>query len=166
MILSLIYAVAENRVIGAQGKLPWRLPDDFRHFKATTLGHPVIMGRSTFESDAGLLPGRTNIVLSTVSAARIRAESKGARAAESLEDALAPYRATDEEVFIIGGARVYAQAFPLCQRVYETLVHARPDGDTRLPAFDLSTFRLLRDEPHPADARHAHAFTIRVWERA
>lgn len=166
MILSLIYAVAENRVIGQGGRLPWRLPDDFKHFKATTLGHPVIMGRSTFETDAGLLPGRANIVLSTDPAARARAEAKGARAAASLDEALAPYQGSDAEVFIIGGAQVYAAAFPRCRRIHETLVHAEPEGDTRLPDFDLSGFRLVRAAEHPADARHAHAFTIRLWERA
>lgn len=165
MILSLIYAVADNRVIGRNGKLPWRLPDDFKHFKATTLGHPIIMGRTTFESDAGLLPNRTNIVLSRDAETRLRAMAKGAEACASLEDALAPYQNTDEEVFIIGGAKVYAQAFPLCRRVYETRVHAAPAGDTTLPDFDLSDFALKEEKKHAVDDRHAFAFTIRVWER-
>ncbi len=165
MILSLIYAVADNRVIGQAGKLPWRLPDDFKHFKATTLGHAVIMGRTTFESDAGLLPNRTNIVLSRDEDARLRAMAKGAQACASLEEALAPYQGSDEEVFIIGGATLYAEAFPLCQRVYETCVHATPKGDTRLPDFDFSDFTLKSEKAHPADARHPFAFTIKVWER-
>src|SRR6476620_7372262 len=99
MILSLIYAVADNRVIGKDGKLPWRLPDDFKHFTSTPLGHPVIMGRTTFETDAGLLPDRPNIVLSRDADARLRAMAKGAQAAATLQDALAPYAGSDEEVF-------------------------------------------------------------------
>lgn len=165
MILSLIYAVADNRVIGKNGKLPWRLPDDFRHFKSTTLGHPVIMGRTTFESDAGVLPDRVNIVLSSDEDARLRAMAKGAQAAASLEDALAPYDGTGEEVFVIGGAKVYKQAFPICQRVYETRVHATPEGDTHLADFDLSGFGLKSEKRHEADARHAFPFSIRIWER-
>lgn len=165
MILSLIYAVADNRVIGKGGKLPWRLPDDFKHFKATTLGRPVIMGRATFETDAGLLPDRPNIVLSRDEDARLLAMAKGAHAAASLEDALAPYQGTDEEVFIIGGASVYADAFPLCHRIYETCVRAAPEGDTRLPKFDLSGFTLKEERHHSADDKHAFPFDIKVWER-
>jgi len=165
MILSLIYAVADNRIIGKNGKLPWRLPDDFKHFKATTLGHPIIMGRTTFESDAGLLPDRVNIVLSRDEDARLRAMAKGAQGCASLEDALAPYQNTEEEIFVIGGATVYTEAFPLCRRVYETRVHASPEGDTLLPDFDLSGFELKEEKTHAADARHAFDFTIRIWER-
>lgn len=165
MILSLIYAVADNRIIGKDGKLPWRLPDDFKHFKSTTLGHVVVMGRTTFESDAGLLPNRTNIVLSRDEDARLRAMAKGAEARASLEEALAPYQGTNEEIFIIGGATLYKEAFPVCQRVYETRVHAAPEGDTTLPDFDFSGFALKKETRHEADAKHAFPFTIRLWER-
>ena len=165
MHLTLIYACADNGVIGRDGRLPWRLPDDFKHFKATTLGHPIIMGRVTFEQDTGLLPGRTNIVLSSDPEARARAEAKGAVAAATLEEALAPYQDSDEEVFIIGGARLYESAFPMADRIWRTCVHASPEGDTFLTAWDLTDWQLVESRAHDADERHVHAFTIERLDR-
>lgn len=161
MILSLIYARSENRCIGRGGDLPWRLPDDFKHFKRTTMGHPIVMGRRTFEDHNTALPGRTNIVLTS----RPDFAPPGVIVRRSLDEALAPYRGTDEEVFIAGGANVYAQAFPQADRVYETIVHARVEGDTYLPAFDFTGWRRALLEEHPADDRHPHAFTILRWDR-
>lgn len=160
MLLSLIYARSENRVIGKDGGLPWRLPDDFKHFKQTTMGRPIVMGRRTFEDHNTALPGRTNIVLTS------RPISvPGILTRPSLDDALAPYLGTDEEVFIAGGASLYAASFPRADRVYETIVHAAVEGDTVLPDFDLAPFRRTVLSEHPADARHAHAFTILLWDR-
>ena len=161
MILSLIYARSENRCIGRGGDLPWRLPDDFKHFKRTTMGHPIVMGRRTFEDHNTALPGRTNIVLTS----RPDFAPKDVIVRRSLDEALAPYRDTDEEVFIAGGADVYGQAFSLADRVYETIVHAHVEGDTYLPAFDLAGWRRTLLEEHPADERHPHAFTILRWDR-
>ena len=161
MILTLIYARSENRCIGRGGDLPWRLPDDFRHFKRTTMGHPIVMGRRTFEDHNTALPGRTNIVLT----GRACFAPEGVIVCRSLDDALAPYRGTDEEVFIAGGAKVYEQAFPQADRVYETVVHAVVEGDTRLPPFDFTGWRQQVLEQHPADDRHAHPFTIIRWDR-
>ena len=165
MTLTLIYAVADNGVIGKDGSLPWRLPDDFKHFKQTTLGHPIVMGRVTFEQDAGLLPGRTNIVLSRDANARARAKAQGAETAASLNDVLAQWQNTDKEIFIIGGAALYAAAFPHATRIWRTRVHATPEGDTRLPDWDLNGWTLTRSEHHPADERHPHAFTIECLEK-
>ncbi len=161
MLLSLIYARSENRVIGRDGGLPWRLPDDFRHFKRTTMGHPLVMGRRTFEDHNTALPGRTNIVLTS----RDRIDVDGIVVRRSLEEALAPYRGTDEEVFIAGGAGLFGETFPLADRVYETVVHAEVEGDTRVPPFDFTGWRRTLLEEHAADDRHAHAFTITRWDR-
>ncbi|QDU71119.1 dihydrofolate reductase [Mucisphaera calidilacus] len=156
MILSLIYARSENHVIGRDGKLPWRLPEDFRHFKRTTLGHPIIMGRRTFEDHNAVLPGRTNIVLTR----NPDFPFPGITARRTLDDALAPYRDTDEEVFIIGGAGLFAEAFPMADRVYETVVHAEVEGDVVLSAFDFSGWNHEVLMEHPVDERHEIGFTV------
>ena len=163
MILSLIYARSENRVIGKDGGLPWRLPDDFRHFKRTTMGHPIIMGRRTFEDHNTALPGRTNIVLTSRAL-----DVAGIHVRRSLDDALAPYRDTDEEVFIAGGAALFASTFPHADRVYETIVHATVEGDTRLPdlpGLDLTGWTRVVLSEHAADDRHEYPFTIYRWDR-
>lgn len=162
MLLSLIYARSENGCIGRDGRLPWRLPDDFAHFKRTTMGRPIIMGRRTFEDHSNVLPGRTNIVVTRQADFR---GPEGIVVRTSLDAALAPYRRGDEEVFVIGGATLFEQAFPLAGRVYETLVHARIEGDTYLPAMDLTGWRATPLARHRADARHAHAFTITRYDR-
>ena len=161
MLLSLIYARSENRCIGRAGGLPWRLPDDFRHFKRTTMGHPIVMGRRTFEDHNTALPGRINIVLTR----QPDFTFPGVTVRHTLDAALAPYRGTDAEVFIVGGADLYAQAFSRADRVYETVVHADIAGDTLLPAFDLCGFETVTLSEHPADDRHAYAFTILRHDR-
>ncbi len=161
MWLSLIYARSENRVIGKDGGLPWRLPDDFRHFKTTTMGCPVVMGRRTFEDHQSVLPGRTNIVLTRDPDWSF----EGVTVCRSLDDALTPYRGTDREVFVIGGAGLFAAALPQADRVYETVVHAVVDGDVRLPDFDLSRFEPEVLMEHAVDDRHPYAFTVTRYDR-
>lgn len=159
-MLSLIAAVAENGVIGAKGALPWRLPDELAHFKRTTLGKPVLMGRRTFESLGRALSGRTNVVVS-----RARDfTAPGALVARDLDAALALV-ADAPEVVVIGGAALYAEALPRAQRIYLTRVHARPDGDVHFPELDPADWRESLVLEHPADARHAFAFSILQLDR-
>ena len=131
-MISLILARADNGVIGANGGLPWRLPDDLRRFKSLTLGKPIIMGRKTWESlPKKPLPGRTNIVLT-----RDRAFSAEGVVVHSFEEALD--RAQEEnpaEIMIIGGAEIFAAAMVRATRIYLTEIHAAPQGDVRFPAF-------------------------------
>lgn len=159
-MLSLIAAVAENGVIGAKGGLPWRLPDELAHFKRTTLGKPVVMGRRTFVSLGRALPGRTNVVLSR---ARDFAAA-GAEVARDLDAALA-LLAGAPEVVVIGGAAVYAESLPRAERIYLTRVHGRPEGDVFFPELDPKDWRESLLLEHPADARHAFAFSIYALER-
>lgn len=161
MKLSLIYARSENHVIGQGGRLPWRLPDDFKHFKASTMGHPIIMGRKTFEDHNSVLPGRTNIVLTGDPDWTF----PGIVVKHSLAGALQPYQDTDEEVFVIGGASLLADAFGQADHVYETLVHAQVTGDVVLPAFDFTGWSANVLLQHAADDRHAHAFTATRYDR-
>ena len=128
--LSLIAAVAANGVIGSDNALPWRLPEDLKRFKALTLGHPVIMGRKTYESIGRPLPGRRNIIVTRNAAYA----AEGCETARSLGDALAACNGTAEEVFVIGGAQIYAEALPLAQRLYLTEIGRDFPGDARFPA--------------------------------
>ncbi len=162
MRLSLIWAMTRNRVIGRDNALPWRLPDEMRHFMRTTLGHTVIMGRRNFEAMAKPLPKRTNIVLSRDPSF----SADGAVVVRTLEEAIEWARdAGDDEAMVIGGAEIYALALPKADRLYFTLVDAEMDGDTFFPAFDESQWREVRREEHAADARHAFAYSIRVLDR-
>ncbi len=152
--------MAENRVIGRDGALPWRLPDDMRHFKRLTTGHAVLMGRRTFDSIGRPLPDRRNIVLSRDPAFR----PAGVEVVGSLDDGLAA-AAGDDEVFIAGGGEIFATAIDRADRLYLTVVHADMPGDVTFPPIDPDAWSLRRDDPHPADDRHAHAFSFRVYER-
>jgi dihydrofolate reductase len=140
----LIAAVARNGVIGADGGIPWHLPADFAHFKATTLGHTLVMGRATYDSIGRPLPGRTTIVLTRDPAW----SADGVLVADSLPAALALARDLPGDVYVAGGAQVYAAALPLADEQVVTEVHAEPEGDTLYPAVDRSAWREATREPH------------------
>jgi dihydrofolate reductase len=132
--VEIVVARADNGVIGANGTLPWRLPKDMRHFKAVTLGAPMIMGRKTFESLPGILPGRRHIVL-TRDPAWAR---DGVDVAHSVEEALG--LADGERVSIIGGAEIYRLFLPIADKIHLTEVHLEPAGDTVFPALDAAVW--------------------------
>lgn len=161
MLLSAIWAMTRNRVIGEEGGLPWRLPDDQRFFRRTTLGKPVIMGRRTFEEIGRPLPQRRNIVLS-----RRGVSASGIEVVPDFDAALAlAAEGEPEEACVIGGAEVYALALPRVQRLYMTLIDTELEGDTWFPEFDLGEFLETGRTAHGADERHAWPFTISVLER-
>lgn len=124
MLISLVAAMAANRVIGKDNQMPWHLPADLKHFKAVTLGKPVVMGRKTFESIGRVLPGRRNLVISRTPPA----DSRGAEWVNSLAQALELLQGHDE-VMIIGGGEIYRQALPLAQRLYLTDIDLTTEGD-------------------------------------
>ena len=157
--LTLVAAVADNGVIGDRGDIPWRIPADFAHFKALTLGHVLVMGRATYESIGRPLPGRTTIVLTRDTGWT----ADGVLVARDLDEALERAAQVSAEVFVAGGAAVYAEALGRADAQVLTEVHLEPDGDTRYPAFDRSQWREVRREPH-LEAEVPHEF---VWlERA
>ncbi len=160
MRLSLILAMAENRVIGRDGALPWRLPADLKHFKTLTVDHTIVMGRKTWKSIGRPLPRRRSIVLTRDPGYH----AEGAEMASSLDEAL-ELAAGDDEVFIIGGAGVFAEVLPRAGRVYLTRVHAEVEGDVTCPPLDDGCWELTGEERHEADERHAYPFTFEVWER-
>lgn len=156
--LSIIAAVAANGIIGKDNRMPWHLPEDLKRFKALTMGHPMIMGRKTWESLPGLLPGRPHIVVSRN--ADYRAE--GATVVSSLDAAIAAAGDSDE-VFVIGGAELYAQALAAADRLQLTEIAADFVGDTRFPKYDRSAWRQIAREAHRADAGFDYAFV--TYER-
>jgi dihydrofolate reductase len=155
--LSLIYARSKNHCIGADGKIPWHLPDDFAHFKHTTMGKPIIMGRKTYDDHKTALPGRLNIV---VSSQKNYPLADGIVQAHSLDEALAIAGANNPSVFIIGGVSFFSAALSHADVVYETVVDVDVEGDAVLPVFDFTGWHshLLHD--HPIDERHKLAFKI------
>lgn len=159
MQISLIVAMAENRVIGRNGTLPWHLPKDLKRFKKLTVGHSILMGRKTFESIGRPLPKRRSLVLSSDPSYR----PPGAEVFGDLATALAA-TAREPEVFVIGGARVFADTLPLAHRLYLTLVHAAIEGDVRFPELETAAWQLTSEEAHPADAKHAHPFSFLCYE--
>lgn len=163
MKISLIAAMAENRVIGKQGDLPWHLPEDLKLFKRITRGHYIIMGRKTFESFGGKpLSHRTNIVLS-----RKKDFDPGqAQVVDTLDHALKLANDNGEkEAFIIGGETLYKKAISFADKLYITLVHAKPKGDTFFPEFNPDLWILNKEEYHPKDNRHQYSFTFQEYIR-
>ncbi len=162
MRVSIVVAVSENGVIGRGGGLPWHLGDDLRRFKQLTMGHTLVMGRRTWESIGRPLPGRRMIVVTRQ--ADYRAD--GIETAAGIDAALRLAEAAGEdEVFIVGGAEVYATALPLATRLHLTRVHADVDGDTRFPNVDWSQWRQVSSERHDADTKNDHPFSVKVYQR-
>ncbi|MFQ5421044.1 MAG: type 3 dihydrofolate reductase [Anaerolineae bacterium] len=160
---SIIVAMNRNRVIGRDGRLPWRLPDDMAWFKRQTMGKPVLMGRKTYESIPAKfrpLPGRHNIVLTRQPDYR----ADGVTVVHTVAAALAAAGAVDE-VIIGGGAELYRLFLPQTDKIYLTLVDAEVDGDTFFPELDEQAWQETFDEYHPADGRHPFPFTWRILER-
>lgn len=159
MNIIIIAAASENNVIGNKGKIPWDLPDDLKHFRSLTEGHPIIMGRKTFESLGRPLPKRKNIVVT-----HSDRTFEGCEVVHSLEDAL-KVCAGEPEVWVIGGGEIYREAMAKADRIELTRVHAQVDGDAFFLKINDSHWRLVKEEPHPADAAHQYAFTFQTLER-
>jgi len=153
-MLSLIAALARNRTVGIENRLPWHLPEDLKYFKATTSGHPIIMGRKTFDSIGRPLPGRHNIVVT-----RDRAwQHEGVTTVHSIAEAIAAAD-TQGEIFLIGGATLYAEALPMADRLYLTEIDADFEGDAWFPEWPAGQFMETRRERHSNDA-FAYSFVL------
>lgn len=162
MILSAIVAISDNNVIGKDNELPWYLPADLKYFKKTTLGHPVIMGRKSFESIGHPLPKRTNIVVTRDPYYL----SSNILIAHSIQEALLIAEGLEsEETFIIGGATIYESCLPLLNRMYITEVHAEIEGDTWFPDWDRNEWKLVFEEHHKADEKNEFDHSFKTYER-
>lgn len=159
-MLSLIVAIGENNEIGKGGKMPWHLPADLKHFKALTLGKPVIMGRKTFEAIGKPLPERRNIVVTR----NPDWHTQECETAASLTDALV-LAAGAREIMLIGGGELYREALPRAQRIYLTRVHSRFEADTFFPALDSAEWRETAREDHAADEHNPFAYSFTILER-
>jgi dihydrofolate reductase len=162
----LIAAVAENGVIGRNNQLPWHIKSEFQYFKTTTLGHPIVMGRRSFESLGKPLPKRANIIVTRDTSF----SAKGVIVAHSVEEgvSIAKDIAAKEnvgEVFIGGGADIYRLSLPHADRLYLTEIHLKPEGDTRFPAFDRNDWKEVKREFHPKQEGETADYTITVLER-
>ncbi len=168
--ISIVVAMARNRVIGNKGELPWHLPTDLKHFKELTTGHSVIMGRKTFESILKRLgkplPDRQNIVLTENRG--YTAPAPGCNVVHSFREAY--YLATNltahkEEIFVIGGEKIYRLALPQAERIYLTLVEARPEGDVLFPEINLQKWPMISAQHHESDEKNKYPFTFMTLER-
>lgn len=161
-MVSLIVAMSTNRIIGRDGDLPWRLPADLRHFKKTTMGHHLIIGRATWDEVGKPLPGRTMVVVT-----RNRDFSaQGVLVAHSVHEALSLVR-DDDEPFIGGGAEIYRQALEagIPDRLYITRVHAEVEGDTVFPDFDPDDWLLADRVDRPADEKNQYSCSFEIYDR-
>lgn len=166
MHIALIWAMARNGVIGRDNKLPWYLPEDLKYFKRVTTGKPVIMGRKTYDSIGRPLPNRTNIVVTRDANLTL----EGVKVVTSLDDALDIARAESvisdvDEVIVMGGAEIYAQALPHADRLYVTLVHAEVEGDAVFPPIDLGAYQELAREDFNAEGPNPYDYSFVVYER-
>lgn len=160
MRLSMIAAMGRNRVIGIGNKLPWRMPADLKHFKALTLGKPVIMGRKTYDSIGRPLPGRVNIVVT-------RGDDfspAGVIVCRSLDEALAAASGA-EEAMVIGGASFYEQCLPRAERLYLTVIEHDFAGDAWFPEYDVAQWHVIESEAHPGDPENPHPYRFVTLER-
>ena len=162
MTISFVVAAATNNVIGKDGKMPWHLPNDMRHFKNVTWGMPVIMGRKTFDSLGKALPGRKNIVITR----QTGWTAPNTVVVKNIEDALFVAKETDaKEAMIIGGGEIYKSLFDKASKIYITRVHADPEGDTLFPSIDPQQWYLVSQKNHEADEKNSYNYSFQTWER-
>lgn len=160
MLVSLIVALSENRVIGKDNDLMWRLSADLKRFKSLTTGHHIIMGRKTYESIGRPLPNRTNIIISR----QKNYQQDNCIVVASLAEAI-EVGGADKEIFVIGGGEIYKQAIDLVDRMYITLVHDTYDGDTFFPEMDKAKWNLVSEESHCADAKNEVNYSFLNYQR-
>ena len=170
MRLSLIVAMAKNRTIGLDGAMPWHIPEDLKFFKRVTMGHPVIMGRKTYQSIGAALPGRTNIVVTR----NKDFEAADADVVHDLSEALTKAKATEElwrpdggreEIFVIGGADIYGQALPVAQRIYMTEIHQELPGDAFFPELAEGEWKETDRQDRDPETPGGPAYSLVILDR-
>ncbi len=160
MLISLVAALARNRVIGIDNRLPWKLPADLRHFRNITMGKPILMGRKTFQSIGKPLPGRANIIVTRDPGF----QAPGARVVNSISQGIRAAQG-HEELMVIGGASIYEIALPLAKRMYLTFIHQDFPGDTKFVNYDERDWVETAREDHPADEDNPCAYSFVILER-
>ncbi len=162
MIISHLVAASENNVIGKGNEIPWHLPNDLKFFKNKSWAMPVIMGRNTYESLEKPLPGRINVVITK----KEDWQRNDVTVAHSIDEAIKKACESDcNELFIIGGGEIFKQSLDIVNRIYLTRVHTTIDGDVFYPLLDETKWKLISEDPYPADEKHQFAYTFQLWER-
>ncbi len=157
MLVSVIAAMASNRIIGDRGFTPWKIPGELRRFKSITIGHTLIMGRKTYESIGHPLPLRTNIIVTR----QTHYHATGCLIANDFTSALELCPANENEVFVCGGGQLYEMALPITDRIYLSVIHKEISGDVYFPEFSLSRFRKIRSEY----VEDVLPYTFSIYER-
>ncbi|MBY0122707.1 dihydrofolate reductase [Bacillus sp. S/N-304-OC-R1] len=160
-MISLIWAMGENKVIGINNSLPWHLPEDLKFFKRTTLGHPVAMGRKTLDSLGRLLPGRENIVITR----NHDFSYEGCTVLHSVEELIMYAEQKNEEIFVIGGAEIYQAFLPFADRLYITRIHAAFTGDTFFPELNMEEWDLISREKGIQDEKNPYDYDFNIYKR-
>lgn len=160
-MISLIWAMDENRVIGHHNQLPWRLPEDLKFFKRVTMGHPIAMGRKTYESIGKPLPGRENIVITRDQ----NFDPEGCNVMNSMEEFFDFAGQREDEVFVIGGAEIFKEVLPRADKLYLTLIHKQFEGDTFFPVFDIDKWQLESREPGLKDEKNPYDYEFLIYKR-
>ncbi len=158
-MISIIVAIAQNGVIGNENQLLWHISEDMRYFRATTSGHPIIMGRKTYDSICRPLPKRTNYVITHQDIS-----IEGCEVVHSLEEALSQI-SNQEEIFIIGGAQIYELALPIANRLYITNVEREYSGDTHFPQWNKNEWKLIKSESFERGSEFESPFSFDIYER-
>ncbi|SIR17460.1 dihydrofolate reductase [Halanaerobium kushneri] len=161
MSLSIIAAMDQNQLIGKDEKIPWDLPADLKYFKKTTMGAPVVMGRKTFESIGFPLPGRRNIILTR----NKDYAAEGCEVVHSQKEILAEFLEIEEEAFIIGGAEIYRQFLPYCNKLYLTIIDHEFSGDTYFPEFDRQNWDQISEKEGKTDSSNPYQYSYHVYQR-
>ncbi|SEM81941.1 dihydrofolate reductase [Mesobacillus persicus] len=160
-MISLIWAMDENRVIGSYNKLPWHLPEDLKFFKRVTMGHPIVMGRKTHESIGKPLPGRENVIITRDRQYR----SEGCTVLHTIDELLDFASKTDEEVFVIGGAEIFKEIIPHADRLYLTMIHHQFEGDTFFPSFHIDEWELESREMGEKNEKNPYEYEFLIYKR-
>ena len=163
--ISLIVAMAANRVIGRDNALPWRLPADLRRFKKVTMGHTLVMGRKTYESIGRPLPGRRTVVVTRRTGWTATNHPDAVQVVHSLEEALAA-ASGESEVFVAGGGEIFREILPRADRIHLTRIDAEIPGDTTFPDFDPTAWKIVEEEHHEPDAENPFPYTFQILDRA
>jgi dihydrofolate reductase len=159
--LYMIAAMSENRVIGLENKLPWHLPDEWKHFRKVTEGKPFLMGRKSFEAPDALHSAYRNVILTSQ---KLEREEPNVEYVKDISEALA-LLSSENEVFVLGGATVFREMLPMVERIYLTIVHTQVEGDAFFPDFDPGEWVLSSSEFHDSDNEHQYSFSMNLYIR-
>lgn len=158
-MLSIIAAVNESYIIGKDNKLPWHIPDDLKRFKKLTTGKTIVMGRKTFESLPGVLPNRKHIIITENM--NYTYDNDNVEIVHNIKDIL-KYKDCKDEIFIIGGGKIYAEFLPYCEKLYLTKVHSNQIGDTYFPKFDINNYKVIENEDHESNSIKYSFLTLQL----